>query len=127
MPLFLHILALLALSACGTLARQQTGPWTLHFKGDCAGRESEPIQVTRLDAAQLHFDDFSLHRDAADLYRGSANFIAPMPADGRDIIYTVSYSLRRETDSKLSGIQSITEGGGHSLPCPVELIRDARP
>ena len=126
-----YCIALLLLAGCGALAHpppttapDPSGVWTLHFLGDCAGRESERIQVLSLDDAQMSFADFTLKRDADRVYSGSANFIAPMPVDGRDIVYTVRYSLRRETDGRFSGVQSITESGGHSLPCAVELVAE---
>ena len=45
-----------------------------------------------------------------------------MPADGRDVIYTISYSLQEVDEDKFAGTEAITEGGGHSLDCPVELL-----
>lgn len=105
----------------GELAGSRTGRWSLQYTGGCAGRESEPIDITRFDDDELHFDDFVLRHDEAGLYVGSADFIAPMPADGRDVVYTVTYSLRLEEDGKFIGTERITEDGGHSLDCPVEL------
>ena len=123
----------LALAGCGTLATPPrpippaAGVWTLHFHGDCAGRESESLQVTRLDESEIAFGDFRLLRDDAGDYAGSANFIAPMPADGRDIGYVVSYSLRLdEVSSGFVGTQTVVEGGGHGIGCPVALTPPTR-
>ncbi|MDE2859163.1 MAG: hypothetical protein OXN94_15065 [Chloroflexota bacterium] len=105
----------------GDLEGGRPGSWTLEYTGECAGRESETIQVTGLGAAELLFDDFHLRRNTEGVFEGSADFIAPMPADGRDVVYTIDYALRLTDDGKFAGSETITEGGGHSLGCSVEL------
>ena len=100
----------------------KTGRWSLEYFGGCTGREAKPILVTHLDDNTLIFDDFELRRDDDGQFTGSADFVAPMPADGRDVIYTIAYSLRDVGDGKFAGTEEITEGGGHSLDCPVELV-----
>ena len=137
------LILICSLVACGTMAKpapatlpkspsismrgdldagSRIGHWSLRYTGGCTGRESEPIEVTRLDDAELVFDDFQLSREETGSYLGSANFIAPMPADGRDVVYTIAYSLRREDEGKFVGTETVVEGGGHSLDCPVELL-----
>ena len=122
----------LALAGCGTLATPPTpippaaGLWTLHFHGDCAGRESESVRIKRLDDNEIAFDDFRLLRDDAGEYTGSATFIAPMPADGRDIGYVVTYELRRDDAGGFAGTQTVVEGGGHGIGCPVALTPPKR-
>lgn len=98
------------------------GKWLLQYTGGCTGREAESIAVERLDESELVFDDFHLRRDADGTYVGSADFIAPMPADGRDVVYTVAYSFKLNSDGSFVGTETITEGGGHSLDCPVKLV-----
>ncbi len=97
------------------------GTWTLDYSGDCAGRDSESITVTRLDAEEMVFDGFHLRRDASDVFTGEAHFIAPMPADARDVLYTIAYALQRRADGAFVGSETITEGGGAALACLVEL------
>lgn len=106
----------------GDLEGGRPGRWTLVYTGGCAGRESEAIQVNRLDDAALAFGDFHLRRNAEGIFEGSADFIAPMPADGRDVVYTIAYALRLEDDGTFAGTESITEDGGESLDCPIQLI-----
>lgn len=127
-------LALVLIAGCGTMAvpvkspvdqptdRPQLGRWTLAYTGGCSAREAETIQVTHLDDAALVFDDFELRSDDEGQFTGSADFVAPMPVDGRDVVYTISYALRADLEGKFSGIEKVTEGGGHSLDCPVELL-----
>ncbi len=98
------------------------GAWTLAYTGGCAGRESETLLITQLDETVIVFDEFELLRNETDEYVGSAIFIAPMPVDGRDIPYEISYALRASDDGRFSGTETITEGGGASLGCPVELV-----
>ncbi|MCY4070807.1 MAG: hypothetical protein OXG60_05880 [Chloroflexi bacterium] len=106
----------------GDLERSRLGRWTLEYTGGCAGRESETIQVTRLDDAELVFDDFHLRRNSDGVFEGSADFIAPMPADGRDVVYTIAYALSLGDDGKFAGTESITEDGGESLDCSIQLV-----
>ena len=120
---------LLAIAACGTMAPQpeagsalpRAGLWTQQYQGECAGRESEKLLITRLDESAIVFDDFELLRNEAGEYVGSAIFIAPMPVDGRDIPYEIRYVLRASDDGGFSGTETIIEGGGHGLSCPIEL------
>ena len=133
MRLLIVLLAVVFLVSCGAMApmpdagpkqpqKPPVGKWSLAYTGGCAGREAEPIEVTRLDETELIFDDFHLRRDEAGYYAGSADFIAPMPADGRDVVYTVAYSLSLNEEGAFVGTETITEGGGHSLDCPVALV-----
>ncbi|MCY4465102.1 MAG: hypothetical protein OXE46_06165 [Chloroflexi bacterium] len=124
-----RLIALICLivSGCGRLAIPLRSPppsagiWTLDYVGDCQARESETIHITRLDEREIAFDNFRLLRDEKDQYTGSANFIAPMPVDGREIGYIISYSLSPEADG-FSGQQLVVEGGGHGIGCPVKLL-----
>lgn len=99
----------------------QTGSWTLRFSGDCSGQEAESLLITQLDESAIVFDEFELLRNEAGEYAGSAIFIAPMPVDGRDIPYEIRYVLRASDDGGFRGTETIIEGGGHGLTCPIEL------
>ncbi len=122
-------IALLMLTACGTMAptptsqpeSPQAGIWSLSFTGGCTGQESEKLLITQLDEDVIVFDEFVLLRNEAGEYVGSAIFIAPMPVDGRDIPYEITYALKANDDGGFSGSETIVEGGGHGLGCPVEL------
>ncbi len=126
---FLAVVALV-LTACGTMAplpesnakTPDPGLWSLRFTGDCSGHEAESLLITQLDEKTIVFDEFELLRNEAGEYVGSAIFIAPMPVDGRDIPYEISYELRASDDGGFSGTETIIEGGGHGLACPIELI-----
>ena len=131
MPSFVYpLLAIVALvlSACGTMqaelarAAPRAGSWSLEYRGGCSGREAERLHITRLDENMIAFDEFELLRDAAGAFVGGATFFAPMPADGRDIPYEIRYALRASDDGAFAGTESIVEGGGHGLDCPVELV-----
>lgn len=129
--IWLSLLALL--SACGTMApstplatgdpvgRPATGAWTLEYTGGCAGREAERLEITQLDETAIAFGDFELLRNEAGEYSGTANRIAPMPADGREIGYTITYTLTATDAGGFAGTETVVEGGGHGLDCPVEL------
>ena len=111
------------LAACGSLDQPPwpgAGLWSLDFSGDCAGRESERIHIAQLDEMLIAFGEFRLLYDEG-VYRGTALFSAAMPADGRDIPYTISYSFTRADDGGFIGTQTIIEDGGHGLSCPVAL------
>ena len=118
------------LSACGTMApaptsepeMSQAGLWSLRFSGECSGQEAESLRITQLDESAIVFDEFELLRNEAGEYVGSAIFIAPMPVDGRDIPYEISYALRASDDGGFSGTETIIEGGGHGIACQVELV-----
>ncbi|MCY4145026.1 MAG: hypothetical protein OXE95_11835 [Chloroflexi bacterium] len=118
------VLLCLLLSGCGNMAMPTptpgTGSWTLEYAGDCQAREPDAIQITRLDEQKIAFDDFRLLRDETGHYTGSASFIAPMPADGREIGYIISYRLQPAADGYV-GQQLVVEGGGHGIACPVKL------
>ncbi len=137
------LILICSLVACGTMAKpapatlpkspsismggdleagSRLGHWSLRYTGGCTGREAEPIEITSLDKSELVFDDFRLLKDDTGQYFGSANFIAPMPVDGREIGYTITYSLRLDDEGKFVGTETVVEGGGHSLDCPVELL-----
>lgn len=119
---------LLAITACGTMApapvsspeAPKAGLWSLRFSGDCSGQEAESLLITQLDDTVIVFDEFELLRNEAGVYAGSAIFIAPMPVDGRDIPYEIRYALASD-DGGFSGTETIIEGGGHGLACPIEL------
>jgi len=121
---------LLILSACGTMAPPQTstahlpraGLWTQSYTGECAGREAETLLITQLDESKIVFDEFELLRNEAGDYAGSAIFSASMPVDGRDIPYEISYVLRASDDGGFTGTETIIEGGGHGIACPIELV-----
>lgn len=102
-------------------ALPQAGRWTLRYTGECAGREAEPLLITRLDEGALVFDDFQLERNEQGDYVGSAIFIAPMPVDGREIPYEIAYALRPTAAGAFAGSETVTEGGGQSIACPIEL------
>lgn len=121
---------LLVLSACGTLATQPTqkpvapkaGVWLQQYTGGCEGRESETLLITQLDDSAIVFDEFELLRNEEGEYVGSAIFIAPMPVDGRDIPYEITYALKANDDGGFRGTETIVEGGGHGIACPIELV-----
>ncbi len=139
---FCLTLAAILVASCGTMASPATvpsesspsalgedsegasrlGAWTLAYTGGCAGRESETLLITQLDETVIVFAEFELLRNETDEYVGSAIFIAPMPVDGRDIPYEISYALRASDDGRFSGTETIIEGGGAALACPVELV-----
>lgn len=118
------------LSACGTMAPMpasesqmpRAGLWSLRFSGGCAGQEAESLLITRLDEDAIVFDEFELRRNETGEYVGSAIFSAPMPVDGRDIPYEISYELRATDAGGFVGTETIIEGGGHGIGCPVELV-----
>ena len=123
----------LVLSACGEMAaplptppRYFEGRAALQYSGVCQGREAKPVVIAQADAEQMTLDGIVLRRAAGqdEQYAGRADFIAPMPADGRDIVYTIAYSLRRRVDGSLAGTESVIESGGHALDCPVALVFD---
>ena len=129
--IWLCLLGLLA--ACGVMApmpdapREQSqapriGEWSLEYRGGCTGREAEKLQITGLDENEIAFDDFRLLRNEAGEFVGSATFFAPMPVDGRNIPYEIAYTLRASDEGMFVGTETITEGGGHSLDCPVALV-----
>lgn len=121
---------LLAITACGTMAPMplsepeatRAGLWSLRFNGDCSGQEAEALLITQLDESAIVFGEFELLRNEAGEYVGSAIFIAPMPVDGRDIPYEIRYVLRASDDGGFRGTETIIEGGGHGLSCPIELV-----
>ena len=120
---------LIVLTACGTLEpppepsaqTPRAGLWSLEYTGDCAGREAERLQITQLDKTAIVFGDFTLLRDAAGQYSGTADRIAPMPADGREIGYTITYALTAAEAGAFAGTETVVEGGGHGLDCPIQL------
>ena len=98
------------------------GIWSLAFAGDCTGQEAETVLITRLDDEEIVFDDFRLLRAEDGQYRGSAIFIAPMPVDGREIPYEIAYVLNLTDRGSFEGTETIIEGGGHGIGCPIELV-----
>ena len=102
------------------------GEWSLEYRGGCTGQEAEKLRITRLDESEIAFDDFRLLRNDEGEYSGSAIFIAPMPVDGREIPYEIIYTLSSSDDGGFVGTETIIEGGGHGLDCPVELVYIAR-
>ncbi|MCY3781471.1 MAG: hypothetical protein OXG78_14250 [Chloroflexi bacterium] len=128
-----QIVFLLALTACGTMQPPPTslttqpelpraGNWSLEYTGECAGREAERLHITRLDETAMVFDNFELLRNEAGEYVGSAVFIAPMPVDGREIPYEIAYVLRAAAAGGFAGTETVIEGGGHGIGCPIELV-----
>ena len=121
---------LLAFAACGTpapppgaaSALARPGIWTQHYTGECAGREPESLRISQLNESEIIFDEFQLQRNENGEYSGSAIFIAPMPVDGRDIPYEIRYVLRASGDNGFSGTETIIEGGGHGIGCPIDLV-----
>ena len=94
----------------------------MSFGGGCTGQETELLDITRVDETEIAFDDFQLLRNDEGEYVGSANFIAPMPVDGREIVYTIAYSLKANETGGFTGTETIVEGGGHGIACPIELV-----
>ncbi len=128
----LFALVVLALTACGTMALPpetatqlphppRAGAWSLEYSGGCTGQEAETLQITVLDETAIAFDDFTLRRNEDGEYVGSAIFIAPMPVDGRDIPYEIAYALSAADAGGFTGTETIVEGGGHGIACPVKL------
>ena len=116
----------LVLQKIDSATHSQLGAWTLEYSGDCAGREAKRVQVRRLDGSELVFDEFQLRRADDGVFAGGADFIAPMPADGRDVSYRIAYALRRRGDGAFAGRETITEDGGAALGCPVTLTYAGR-
>jgi len=105
-----------------TPEKPTAGMWSLRFTGECSGQEAESLLITQLDESKIVFDEFDLLRNEAGEYVGSAIFIAAMPVDGRDIPYEIRYVLRASDDGGFRGTETIIEGGGHGLGCPIELV-----
>ena len=99
----------------------RVGKWSLEYTGGCTGRESEPLLITRLDETEIVFDDFHLLRNEDGEYVGSAVYYASMPVDGREIPYEIAYVLKGTDAGSFVGTETVTEGGGQSLGCPIEL------
>jgi len=124
------LMLLFVLTACGTMATPpeseavmpRAGLWMQEYTGECAGRESEILRISQLDETEIVFDEFHLQRNENGEYVGSAIFSAPMPVDGRDIPYEISYVLRASEASGFSGTETIIEGGGHGIACPIGLV-----
>ncbi|MCY3979355.1 MAG: hypothetical protein OXG23_14755 [Chloroflexi bacterium] len=122
------LLPIVLITACGTMAPApkqdlpRPGVWSQQYTGECAGRESEKLLITQLNEEAIVFDEFELLRNEAGEYVGSAIFIAPMPVDGRDIPYEITYALKANDDGGFSGTETIVEGGGHGIACPIELV-----
>ena len=120
-------MVVLVLSACGTLQPElapsppRAGRWSLEYRGGCSGQEAETLLITRLDENEISFDDYQLLRNDEGEYSGTVDRIAPMPVDGRDIPYTITYTLSATDDGGFAGTETIVEGGGHGLDCAVEL------
>ena len=119
----------LVLTACGTMPLPESnaktpspGLWSLAFTGECSGQEAESLRISQLDEDAIAFDEFELRRNDAGEYVGSAIFIAPMPVDGRDIPYEITYALSANDDGGFSGTETIVEGGGHGIACPITLV-----
>lgn len=99
----------------------RAGLWSLEYTGGCTGREAERLQIIRLDETAIVFGDFTLLRDESGQYIGTADRIAPMPVDGREIGYTITYTLTADEMGAFAGVERVVEGGGHGLDCPVVL------
>ena len=127
------LLSLLLLTACGTMAppsapsereldSPRVGKWSLEYTGGCTGRESEPLLITQLDETEIVFDDIQLLRSESGEYVGSVVYYASMPVDGREIPYEIAYVLKGTDGGSFVGTETVTEGGGQSLGCPIELV-----
>lgn len=122
------LLTLTVLSACGTMEPEharlapRAGEWSLEYTGGCSGQEAETLLITRLDNSEIVFDDWQLLRNDRGEFSGTVNRIAPMPVDGRDIPYTITYTLSAADGGGFAGTETIVEGGGHGLDCPVQLV-----
>lgn len=121
----LGLLCLLA--GCGSAVpaaadAARAGRWSLEYSGACSGREAKSIHISQLDDSQMVFDGFRLRRNDDGRYEGSADFIAPMPVDGRDIPYAIAYALSRDEAGGFVGTETVVEGGGRSADCPIELV-----
>lgn len=130
MRLMMSLGLLCLLVGCGSAAptapaavdSAQVGRWSLEYSGACSGREAKPIHISQLDDSQMVFDGFHLRRNDDGQYEGNADFIAPMPVDGRDIPYTIAYALSRDETGGFVGTETVVEGGGRSADCPIELV-----
>ena len=127
------LLSLLLLTACGTMAppsapsereldSPRVGKWSLEYTGGCTGRESKPLLITQLDETEIVFDDIQLLRSESGEYVGSVVYYASMPVDGREIPYEIAYVLKGTDAGGFVGTETVTEGGGQSLGCPIELV-----
>ena len=118
------------LTGCGSVApplapaaeAARVGRWSLEYSGACSGREARPIHISQLDVSQVVFGGFRLRRNDDGQYEGNADFIAPMPVDGRDIPYTIAYVLSRDEAGGFVGTETVVEGGGRSADCPIWLV-----
>ena len=99
-----------------------SGKWSLSYMGDCSAREAESLDVTITEDGAIVFDDYTLTLNDDGEYVGSAQFTAPMPADGRDIVFITEYRLTQEDRTTFAGVQSVEEVGKGSEPCPVRLV-----
>ena len=98
------------------------GLWSVVFIEKCQGREAKNIDVTTFDDKQIVFDEFTLTVDENGQYVGQAQFVAPMPEDHRDVIYTIEYQLTQDSETVFSGEEVIVESGGLSDGCPIQFI-----
>lgn len=98
------------------------GSWSLQYVGKCAGRDAENIDITVLDETQIVFEEFTLTISDDGVYVGSIQSIAPMPADGRDIVFETVIELAQEDRNTFSGTETITETGKGADDCPIQLV-----
>lgn len=99
-----------------------SGSWSLQYTGKCAGRDAENIDITVLDDKQIAFEEFMLMINGEGVYIGSIQSVAPMPADGRDIVFETVIELTQEDRNTFSGTETITESGKASDDCPIQLV-----
>ena len=65
---------------------------------------------------------FTLSINGDGVYVGSIESIAPMPADGRDIVFETVIEVTQDDRTMFSGTETITESGKDSEDCPIQLV-----
>ncbi len=104
-----------------------SGSWSLEYTGVCEARESESLDITISDEGYIIFDDYTLMPDATGQYVGSSQFSTPMPADGRDVVFIITYRLTLESRTKFIGTETVEEVGKGQDPCPIQLVFQDKP
>ncbi|GEM_PF-1166894 len=127
------LLMLLMLSACGDMSTlaptivptadsiAPSGSWSLAYTGDCEAREGESLDITITEDDEIVFDDYTLTLDDDGNYIGSAQFTTPMPVDGRDVVFVITYNLTQEDRTTFIGTETVEEVGKGEDPCPIRL------
>lgn len=98
------------------------GIWSFEYSGDCSGRDAETIDITTLGEQEIVFDEFILVKSDDGDYVGSIESIAPMPADGRDIVFETLIEISQDDSTTFSGTETITETGKGSDACPIQIV-----